>query len=270
MSANALRVALSGLVAAVALAGVTPVRAGAVTATSPTQTETTLAYYTTTSEQQAPPVRANDHVVLVATVTPVDGDIPATGTVAFVDGSIVLGVVVLQAHLTTSYAILFSTPLLPGVHDVVADYSGAGTFSPSGAGPIQITVAPHHEPAMTGTFIQGGVTIIDAHGAGPAATGDLELDGFFHAVVTCLQVSGTHGIATTVIDSSQDPRYPVGEIVVAEGIDNGVPTLNAAPDLWRNSFQSNGGIHQVSGRCWLPFFPPVGIQQGNIVVVDGD
>jgi hypothetical protein len=85
--------------------------------------------------------------------------------------------------------------------------------------------------------------------------------------VTCLFVVENDGIATAVIDVSHDPAHPVGEIIVGEGLDEGDPVNGISPDLWRLSFESNGGIYPsgVEG-CWLPFFGPVSIQQGNIRV----
>jgi hypothetical protein len=261
----AARLALAGSVVVVALTSVSPDKALA--ASQPAQTSTALTYYTTASQVQDPTVGASDHVVLVAVVTPISGAIPATGTVTFFDGVNPLGAATLHSHLATAYAILFIAPMSRGDHTITAHYSGDETFSPSSATPVPLAIAAPHEAAMSGDFIQGGVTTVDARGSGPAATGEVDLVGHFHATVTCLQVSGRHGIATTVIDSSQDPSYRVGQIVVVEGVDNGNPTLTSVPDLWRASFD-NGGIHQVSSRCWLPIFPPVAIQAGNIVVVD--
>jgi hypothetical protein len=263
------RVTLAGSAALLFLVGATPVRASAVNLPKPAaQTTTALTYYATTSEHRAPSVDTSDQVVLVATVTPITGTGPAPGTVAFFDGSTALGTTPLHSRLAASYAILVSAPMSLGAHTVTAQYSGEATFNPSSAA-IQIAVVAHDGPAMNGVFIQGGLTAISAHGVGPAATGELDLVGLFHATVTCLQVSGRDGIATTVVDSSQDSRFPVGEIIVAEGVDNGNPSQTSSPDLWRNSFENNGGIHQVSARCWMPFFPPVAIQSGNIIVVDG-
>lgn len=110
---------------------------------------------------------------------------------------------------------------------------------------------------------------VSAHGTGNSATGSLFAvpTGSFRAVVTCLQTSGNDGIATAVITSSTDALNPPGEVLVGEGVDNGNPSGGTSPDLWRLSFQNNGGIFP-SGEpgCSLPIFPPVSVQQGNLLV----
>jgi hypothetical protein len=86
-------------------------------------------------------------------------------------------------------------------------------------------------------------------------------------MVTCLQTFGNDGIATAVIASSTDPTNPPGEVIVGEGVDNGNPSGGTSPDLWRLSFENNGGVFPFGQQgCWIPIFPPVPIQQGNIVV----
>jgi hypothetical protein len=133
-------------------------------------------------------------------------------------------------------------------------------------------------PSLTGAITQdGGVTGISAHGSFTAATGELTAARFFHASVTCLEVTGNDGIATAVIDSSRDPgTFPVGETIVAEGFDTDatVPkstTPGLATDLWRISFASNGGIFPDFAHpgCFLPFFAPVPIDRGDIRVSTG-
>jgi hypothetical protein len=108
--------------------------------------------------------------------------------------------------------------------------------------------------------------VVTASGIGNNASGSIRA-GSFHAKVTCLQVSGNDGVATAVIDSSKDPAFPPGEIIVGEGVDNGHPSYGRSPDLWRLSFQDNAGIG-FTGQpgCWFPFYAPVPIQMGNIVV----
>jgi hypothetical protein len=132
-------------------------------------------------------------------------------------------------------------------------------------------------PMMTGATTQdGGVAGISAHGSLTAASGELTAAKFFHATVTCLEVTGNDGIATAVIDSRHDPSFPVGETIVAEGVDTDavVPkntTPGAATDLWRISFASNGGIFPDLAHpgCFLPFFPPVPIERGDVLVRPG-
>jgi hypothetical protein len=148
---------------------------------------------------------------------------------------------------------------------------GAGLF----AGDALATDS--QEPLMTGAITQGGgraPTAVSAHGSFTAAHGELNLVSTFHATVTCLEVNGNDGIATAVIDSSQNPAFPVGETVVAEGVDTDalVPkdaTPGTATDLWRNSFP--GGIYPDYAHpgCYLPFFAPVPIDRGDILVSPG-
>jgi hypothetical protein len=124
--------------------------------------------------------------------------------------------------------------------------------------------------------VGGGVTAISARGSFTAATGELTAAEVFHAPVTCLEVTGYDGIATAVIDSSHNPAYPVGETIVAEDFDTDalVPkqtTPGVATDLWRISFASNGGISPDFAHpdCFLPFFPPVPVERGDILVSPG-
>jgi hypothetical protein len=132
-------------------------------------------------------------------------------------------------------------------------------------------------PLMTGAITGGGgATGVSAQGSFTAARGELTAARVFHATVTCLEVNGNDGIATAVIDSSQNPSFPVGETVVAEGYDTDalVPkdaTPGTATDLWRISFASNGGIYPDYAHpgCYLPFFAPVPIDRGDILVSPG-
>lgn len=87
----------------------------------------------------------------------------------------------------------------------------------------------------------------------------------WHADVTCLQVTGNDAIATGVVTQ---PADAAGQIVVAEAVDNGEPQRGQPVDYLRFSFESNGGVVQVSPDCWAPIFPPVLIEHGNIVVND--
>jgi hypothetical protein len=132
-------------------------------------------------------------------------------------------------------------------------------------------------PFMSGGGLQFGPHTtsqfaVSAHGVGPDATGSLNAQvptGSFHATVTCLQVIGNDATATVVISSSHDPTNPVGEILVGEGVDNGHPSTGTSPDLWRLSFENSDGIAPTGQTgCWVPFYSPVPIQQGNIVVSD--
>jgi hypothetical protein len=84
--------------------------------------------------------------VLVATVNPLTATTPATGRVAFHDGSRDLGAVALHSYQSTSYAILFTT-LPPGTHQVTATYTGDSTFKPSTSDPTALPVAA---PCETG------------------------------------------------------------------------------------------------------------------------
>jgi hypothetical protein len=100
---------------------------------------TTLGYYTTTSDDQAPPVRVGHQVVLVATIRPLTGDRPPTGMVDFSDGPVDLGAVAIQSNDATAYGILFTT-LAPGTHTIIARYLGDGTYLPSES-PLTVTAS---------------------------------------------------------------------------------------------------------------------------------
>jgi hypothetical protein len=151
---------------AIGAAGTFPVAAtysgdalhGASTSTSLSQVVTLPA--TTTTVTAAPnPADPSQHVTLTATVSPG----AATGSVTFqIDGSPV-GTVALsggQATLTTS-------PLTPGVHQIVASYAGSATFAASTSTPLTLTVATsgpltqHFAEGATG-FFQSDIGILNA------------------------------------------------------------------------------------------------------------
>jgi hypothetical protein len=145
---------------------------------------------------------------------------------------------------------------------------GAGLFAGDALADSQV-------PLMTGAITGGGgVTTVAAHGSFTAAHGELNVVRAFHATVTCLEVNGNDGIATAVIDSAQNPSFTVGETVVSEGYDTDAllpkdATPGTATDLWRNSFP--GGIYPDYAHpgCYLPFFAPVPIDRGDILVMPG-
>ena len=115
---------------------------------------------------------------------------------------------------------------------------------------------------MIGANYQGGWAAIAAHGSRASAVGELIAVQHFSARVSCLEVSGNDGIATARITASQDPTYPVGEVIVAEAVDDG----GGPADEWRISFDNNGGIYQESPGCYLPFYAPVPIERGHVAV----
>jgi hypothetical protein len=84
----------------------------------------------------------------------------------------------------------------------------------------------------------------------------------FSARVSCLEVNGNDGTATARIIGSEDPTYPVGEVIVAESGDDG----GGSADRERMSFDNNGGIYQESPGCYLPFYVPVPIEWGHVAV----
>ncbi len=108
----------------------------------------------------------------------------------------------------------------------------------------------------------------DANGANPH--GSFSFSGGppgsqpWHVNVTCLLVAGNDAIATGVADR---PATAAGQVVVAEAVDNGNPKNGQPVDLLRFSFANSGGIYPgPSPECFLPIFPPIPIQNGNIVV----
>lgn len=142
-----------------------------------------------------------------------------------------------------------------------------GVASALAAGPlVASSLASSSTPRMVARFTQnGGATRFHAHGLDAAAKGRLVAGGVFRAKVTCLEVTGNDGIATAVITSSQDPSNPVGETIVAEGVDN---SAQGTTDLWRTSFAKDGAIFPDAAQpgCFLPFLAPVPIDSGRIRV----
>ncbi len=135
------------------------------------------------------------------------------------------------------------------------------------AGPFVVSsFATSSTPRMVARFTQnGGATRFHAHGVDTAAKGRLVAVGAFRAKITCLEVTGNDGIATAAITSSQDPNNPVGETIVAEGVDD---SAQGTTDLWRTSFANNGGIFPDAAHpgCFLPIFAPVPIDAGRVRV----
>ena len=136
-----------------------------------------------------------------------------------------------------------------------------------GAGAAQ---ADSSHQQMTGAVKQGdSINAISAHGVEADAKGQFNASGLFHAQVTCLEVTGNTAVATAVIDHSNDPLNPVGEVIVIRGVDNGNPSDGVSPDLFRVSFEGNGGLQPGSGPCRQDFLPPAPVDSGNIVVMPG-
>ncbi len=73
-----------------------------------------------------------DPVTLTATVTPS----AATGTITFVDGSIVLGTATLSGGIAT----LTTTAIHAGVYTIKADYLGDGNYGDSTSSPVTLTI----------------------------------------------------------------------------------------------------------------------------------
>jgi len=98
-----------------------------------------LAYYTTTSDTEAPHIHAGERVAFVATVKPAAGTVLITGAVLFYDGITAIGTAELYSNDAISYATLFST-MTTGAHVITAVYSGNTTFGAAFSEPLQIVV----------------------------------------------------------------------------------------------------------------------------------
>ncbi len=81
--------------------------------------------------------RYGDTVTFTATIGPAGFTAAATGTVSFEADGAVLGVV----PVTNGGATLVTSTLAPGVHSVVAKYSGDSNFTPTASGVLGQTVA---------------------------------------------------------------------------------------------------------------------------------
>lgn len=114
-----------------------------------------------------------------------------------------------------------------------------------------------------GATYQGGWAGVWAEGSGgyTRARGEVDAVGHFRAAVTCLNVRGHDGVVTARITSSSDANYPVGEYIDAEAIDNG-----GTSDMWRISFNNNGGLRYVAPACYATVYSPVAIQAGHVNV----
>lgn len=167
-------------------------------------TQVTLAVSTNSSVYLQP-------LTFTATVTSNGG--PATGTVAFTEGSITLG----TAQLNTNHLATFTTTSLsPGNHAITAQYLGNGSAEASLTTPITVsvkqttslTLASSSNPSPTLNALTFTATLTNAGAA--AATGPLSffdgtnslgsatLDASGHASLTVAQLAaGNHALTVT-------------------------------------------------------------------------
>ena len=106
----------------------------------------------------------------------------------------------------------------------------------------------------------------DARGSLTGETQDNPIASL-HAEVTCLVVTGNEAVVTGVLNQPASER---GNIMVLHAIDNGRTPGSGSPDLLRFSFSSNGGVvpDPNNAGCFLPIFPPVPLEKGDIAVTD--
>lgn len=122
------------------------------------------------------------------------------------------------------------------------------------AGGSSFGISAHSE--SDGTDAKGSIT---GETAGPEAS--------IHAEVICLVVSGNEAIITGVLNQPEAER---GNIIVVHTVDNGNTPGSGSPDLLRGSFASNAGVQPDPNNpgCFVPIFPPVPVEKGDIQVID--
>ena len=151
---------------------------------------------TTTISASPATATVGDDVTLTAHVTPT----AASGQVVFRDGSTALGTV----DLTAGTAVLHTSSLTVGAHQVSASYLGDETYAGSAASPTTVTItsAPVKQPTTTTltanpTSTHEGTPVqLTAHVAPTAATGTVTFaddDG------TLRQVAVSGGVATVAV-----------------------------------------------------------------------
>ncbi len=205
---------------------------------------------TTTVTSSANPSSFGQAVTFTATVTAVPPGAGApSGTITFRDGGVVLGIV----PLTGDVATLTTSTLAAGMHPIIAQYSGDGSYSPSSAALVggqkvcradtEITVASSINPSVYGqslTFtavvnaVPPGVgtptgTVIFWDGATVLGSGTLA--GGVATFVTSALAVGMHSIfAVYPGDGNFNPAgaaLPGGQIVDKTGT---ATTLTSAPN----------------------------------------
>jgi hypothetical protein len=85
--------------------------------------------------------------------------------------------------------------------------------------------------------------------------------------VTCVNVVGNEAFII-FIQTKEDSSIAVGTPVLLHVVDNGNPINGTPPDLIRNSFPGGYIGPFPEPPCGIPFFPPVPLDRGNIVVHD--
>jgi hypothetical protein len=98
--------------------------------------------------------------------------------------------------------------------------------------------------------------------AGPTASPD-QVKG----PVTCVYVLGNQAFIIFV-QTKTGSSVPIGTPVLLHVVDNGDPVMGTPPDQIRNSFPGGYFGPFPGPPCGIPFFAPVPLDRGNIVVHD--
>ena len=192
-------------------------------------TATTLAVNPTSTQY-------GDPVKLTATVTPVG----ATGLVAFVDGSTVLGTGTVSGGVAT----LTTTAIHAGSYTITAVYLGDGNYSESTSGPVSLMVVPRGVPVSTPalTVTVGNATRAYLEGdpafgynvSGALVNGDTYATAVtgipvYSTTSTVLSPPGSYSITVAGLNSRDYLlAFVPGTLTVTKA--NPIPTVTASPN----------------------------------------
>jgi hypothetical protein len=164
--------------------------------------ETTPSASSTTLSSSANPSKVGQSVTFTATVTGVPGGATPTGSVAFRDGSTVLG----SGTLVNGTASFTTASLAAGSHSLTAVYGGDGNYAGSTSSALTETINPAGPAATTTTL------------SASSATSVYEQPLTFTAVVT--GAGGTPAGKVTFLDGTKS----LGAVTLS----NGTATLSVA------------------------------------------
>ena len=180
-------------------------------------------------------------VTLTATVTP-----GGTGTVAFVNGSTVVG----QTTLSGGVATLTTTTVPAGTYVVTATYLGDGNYSSSTSGPVTLTVTKRTGPGPNGAALT--VTVNNAtraFGQGNPAfsytvTGTLVNNDTYATAVTGVPVFSTPATVTSPVGNYpvsvtglSSANYVIGFVNGTLAVTKGTPAVILTSSLNPSTYQ---------------------------------
>jgi large repetitive protein len=157
------------------------------------------------------PSTYGEMVTLIARVVTLLGT-PATGVVQFRDGAMVLGTAILSPHGDAAVAVLSSSNLPAGSHQLGADYLGSPTLAPSTSLVVSTTVAPSAttvqlvtspNPSRTGEAVTMRATVSAVAPGGGIPSGLVEFYIGTTRIGTAALVNGTGSLVISSLKSGK-------------------------------------------------------------------